>query len=158
MQEVRTGLAEATLPGRFQVLPGRPQIVLDVAHNPDAAATLAENLAASGFSPETIAVFGMLRDKDIAGVIRAVAKRITRWHVASLPGARGARAAELSAQLRDAGVSAPVTEYDSPAEAFAAARKEASENDKILIFGSFLTVGSVMAWLETERGGEARHG
>ena len=158
MQEVRSGLAEATLPGRFQVLPGRPQIVLDVAHNPDAAATLAENLAASGFSPETIAVFAMLRDKDIAGVIRAVAARITRWHVASLPGPRGARAAQLTAQLRVAGVSAPVSEHESPDEAFAAARNEAGENDKILIFGSFLTVGKVMARLETERSGEASHG
>lgn len=158
MQEVRTGLANATLPGRFQVLPGRPQVVLDVAHNPDAAATLAENLAASGFSPETIAVFGMLRDKDIAGVIRAVTARITRWHVASLPGARGASAALLSATLRETGVRAPVSEHASPAEAYAAARSEASESDKILIFGSFLTVGDVMARLEQERGGEARHG
>jgi len=158
MQEVRTGLAEAKLPGRFQVLPGRPQIVLDVAHNPQAAATLAENLAASGFARETIAVFGMLRDKDIGGVIRAVTARVTRWHLASLPGTRGAQAAELSAQLRAAGVSAPVTEHDSPVSAFAAARKEATEDDKILIFGSFLTVGDVMARLEAERNGAARHG
>ncbi len=158
MQEVRIGLAEARLPGRFQVVPGRPQIVLDVAHNPEAATTLAENLAASGFAPETIAVFGMLRDKDIGGVIRAVAARISRWHVASLPGARGAHAAELRAQLRAAGVSVPVTEHETPVAAFVAARGEANENDKILIFGSFLTVGSVMARIEAERSGVARHG
>ena len=89
MQEVRRGLAEVTLAGRFQVLPGRPQVILDVAHNVEAARNLAENLAASGFAPETIAVCGMLRDKDIAGVLRALAPRITRWHFASLPGPRG---------------------------------------------------------------------
>ena len=59
------------MPGRFQVLPGRPQVILDVAHNPQAARALAANLGDEGFAPETIAVFGMLRDKDIAGVVRA---------------------------------------------------------------------------------------
>ena len=90
MQEVRRGLAEVTLAGRFQVLPGRPQVILDVAHNVEAARNLADNLAASGFAPETIAVCGMLRDKDIAGVLRVLAPRITRWHFASLPGPRAA--------------------------------------------------------------------
>ena len=69
-------------------------MILDVAHNVEAAAVLAENLGDSGFAPETIAVFGMLRDKDIAGVLRALAPRITRWHLASLPGPRGAVARE----------------------------------------------------------------
>src|SRR6185295_8880403 len=82
MQDVRRGLAELALPGRFQVLPGRPQVILDVAHNPEAAAVLAENLAVSGYARETIAVFGALRDKDIGGVVRALAKSITRWHLA----------------------------------------------------------------------------
>ncbi|HJS37734.1 MAG TPA: bifunctional tetrahydrofolate synthase/dihydrofolate synthase, partial [Burkholderiales bacterium] len=95
MQDVRRGLAEVVLPGRFQVLPGRPQVILDVAHNPQAARTLAENLGTAGFAPETIAVFGVLRDKDVAGIVRAVAPRITRWHVGSLPGERGSSAAEV---------------------------------------------------------------
>src|SRR5207237_739581 len=69
MQAVRRGLAEVTLPARFQVLPGRPQIILDVAHNPEAAKILADNLLASGYAPQSIAVCGMLRDKDIAGVL-----------------------------------------------------------------------------------------
>ncbi len=99
MQEVRRGLAEVTSPARFQVLPGRPQVILDVAHNPQAAQVLAANLADSGFAPETIAVCGMLRDKDIAGVLRALAPRITRWHLATLAGPRGASAAELSARI-----------------------------------------------------------
>jgi len=146
-QEVRRGLADVTLAGRFQVLPGRPQVILDVAHNPEAAAVLADNLAASGFSPETIAVFGMLRDKDIAGVVRAIAPRITRWHLATLPGSRGADSDFLSRVLADLKIKDPVSRCDTVAAAFAAAREAAGENDKIVAFGSFLTVAEVMAWL-----------
>jgi len=145
MQDVRRGLAEVTLPGRFQVLPGRPQVVLDVAHNPEAAAVLASNLGASGFSPETIAVLGMLRDKDIEGVLRAMAGRITRWHLATLDGPRGADAETLERALRAAGAAEPVSRHRSVAAALAAARGEAGEGDKIVVFGSFLTVAEAMA-------------
>ena len=146
MQEVRRGLAEVVLPGRFQVLPGRPQVILDVAHNPQAALALERNLAASGFAPQTIAVCGMLRDKDIAGVLGAIASRITRWHLASLSGPRAARASELAAHLPPG--DAAVFEFDSPAQAFASALSVARENDKIVVFGSFLTVGEVLEWLK----------
>ena len=141
MQDVRRGLAEVEIAGRFQVLPGRPQVILDVAHNVQAAKVLADNLAASGYSPETIAVCGMLRDKDIAGVLREVAPRITRWHLAALAGPRGASAEDLAPHVADFKLHA------SPAAAFAAAREAAGENDKIVVFGSFLTVGEVIAWL-----------
>lgn len=140
MQSVRRGLAEVSLPGRFQVLPGRPQVVLDVAHNPEAAAVLAANLGDSGFAPETIAVFGMLRDKDIAGVVRAMAPRITRWHLATLPGPRGAGASEISEILSKENIEVPVSLFPTVAAALAAAKREADENDKIVVFGSFLTV------------------
>jgi len=148
MQDVRRGLAEVALPGRFQALPGRPQVILDVAHNVEAAKTLAANLAASGFAAETIAVCGMLRDKDIAGVLRELAPRIDRWHLASLPGPRAASADELAAQLQGA---AEVHRFASPAQAFAAAKSRAGENDKIVVFGSFLTVGETMAWLNNNK-------
>jgi dihydrofolate synthase/folylpolyglutamate synthase len=140
MQDVRRGLAEVTLPGRFQVLPGRPQVILDVAHNPQAAAVLAANLGDSGFAPETIAVLGMLRDKDIAGVVRAVAPRITRWHLATLGGARGADAALLKRVLLEQKIENPIREHPDVPSALAAAKKEAGEGDKIVVFGSFLTV------------------
>ena len=115
MHEVRRGLAEVALPARFQVLPGRPQVILDVAHNVEAARNLAENLAASGFAPETIAVCGMLRDKDVAGVLRALAPRITRWHLAALAGPRAASAQDLETNLR-------AIDPRTPAEKFAAPR------------------------------------
>jgi dihydrofolate synthase / folylpolyglutamate synthase len=145
MQDVRRGLAEVALPARFQVLPGRPQVILDVAHNPQAAQVLADNLAASAFAPETIAVCGMLRDKDIAGVLRVLAPRITRWHLASLPGPRAASADELAQHVQNAEC------FASPAAAMAAALSRAAENDKIVVFGSFLTVGEVMAWLKNNK-------
>jgi dihydrofolate synthase/folylpolyglutamate synthase len=140
MQDVRRGLAEVALPGRFQVLPGRPIVVLDVAHNPEAAAVLARNLAESGYAPRTIAVFGMLRDKDIGGVVRAVAGRISHWHLATLPGPRGACAAELAEILEKENVAAGATAHASVRAALEAARGEAGDDDKIVVFGSFLTV------------------
>jgi dihydrofolate synthase/folylpolyglutamate synthase len=140
MQDVRRGLANVALPGRFQVLPGRPQVILDVAHNPQAAAVLAANLGESGYAPETIAVVGMLKDKDIAGVLRAVAPRITKWHLATLPGPRGADANLLSRILMELQIRTKATEHPTVADALAAAKKEAAENDKIVVFGSFLTV------------------
>ena len=144
MQDVRRGLAEVELPARFQVLAGKPQIILDVAHNPQAAQVLADNLGSSGFSPETIAVCGMLRDKDIEGVLKALAPRVTRWHLASLEGPRAASAEELSRFAKGEC-------FASPAEAFAAALSRAGENDKIVVFGSFLTVGEVLEWLKNNK-------
>jgi len=140
MQDVRRGLAEVSLPGRFQVLPGRPQVILDVAHNPEAAAVLAHNLGDSGFAPETIGVLGMLRDKDIAGVVRAVAPRITRWHLATLDGPRGMDSNSLSGIFSELKIKEPVTRHPSVSAALAAAKSEAGENDKIVVFGSFHTV------------------
>lgn len=147
MQDIRRGLAELEVPGRFQVLPGRPTVILDVAHNPQAARNLAANLADSGFAPDTHAVFGALRDKDIAGVVRAIAPRITRWHLATLPGPRGTSAADLAEILAAEGVDSPVDLHESPASAFDAAKGQAVEADKIAVFGSFLTVADVMQHL-----------
>jgi len=158
MQAVREGLARVILPGRFQTLPGRPQVVLDVAHNPEAARTLAANLGAGGFAPQTIAVFGMMRDKDIPAVVREVAPRFTRWHLASLPGPRGCTSAELAAILRAVGAEREASEHASPVEAYVAARERAQQDDKIVVFGSFVTVGNVMAHLEAERGGAGGRG
>lgn len=147
MQDIRRGLAEVEVAGRFQVLPGRPAVILDVAHNPQAARNLAANLADSGFAPETHAVFGALRDKDIAGVVRPLAERITRWHLATLNGPRGSSAADLGAMLAAEGIKAPLDLHASPVLAFEAARGKAGEADKIVVFGSFLTVAEVMQHL-----------
>jgi dihydrofolate synthase/folylpolyglutamate synthase len=145
MQDLRRGLMEVELPGRFQVLPGRPAVVLDVAHNPQAARVLASNLGDMAFFPCTWAVFGMLRDKDIAAVARAMRGHVDRWLACTLDGPRGADAGALTFALREAGVpDAAMERFDSPAEAFVSARGRAGQDDRILAFGSFLTVAAIM--------------
>jgi dihydrofolate synthase/folylpolyglutamate synthase len=144
LRHLRQGLSGVELPGRFQLLPGRPTLVLDVGHNPQAAEVLAQNLSELGPCPRTTAVFGMLRDKDIAGVARALAMHIDRWFVCTLPPPRGAQSAELAQLLRQEGMDA-VREFENPAQAYAAACSGAAENDRIVAFGSFHTVAAVMA-------------
>ena len=143
-QDVRSGLLLADLAGRFQVLAGRPAVILDVAHNPHAARALAANLAGMPPSAETLAVFAMLRDKDVAGVVDAVKSGVTQWFIADTGGPRGASTAQLAAALAGAGVTVPVTPCGEIAAAWHAACNTAAEDDKILVFGSFLTVAAVM--------------
>jgi dihydrofolate synthase/folylpolyglutamate synthase len=152
-QEVRSGLVMVELPGRFQVLPGRPAVILDVAHNPHAAATLAQNLEQMGFHPYTHAVFGAMADKDIAGILAHLVDRIDHWYLTDLPLPRAASAQSLVAELTKAGVGVSDTAgaersiqcFATPADAYAAARSRATENDRIAVFGSFITVAGVMA-------------
>jgi dihydrofolate synthase/folylpolyglutamate synthase len=151
IQDIRNGLARVELPARFQVLPGRPTVVLDVAHNPQAAGVLAENLAEMGFYPETYAVFGMLRDKDIGGVCRALRDRISAWFAADLSVPRGAGARVLADAIASAGAAGDVLCFRNPLEAYAAAQKRANENDRIVVFGSFHTVADVMQGIEATR-------
>jgi len=142
---------QVKLPGRFQVLPGRPQVVLDVAHNPQAAEVLAENLGDIGFAPETWAVFGMLADKDVEGVARHMNARVDHWLPCGLPGPRGLDVGALIERLRAAGVEAnKIAEgFATPAAAFMQARERASVNDRIVVFGSFLTVADVLAVIQS---------
>lgn len=157
-QEVRNGLVMVDLPGRFQVLPGRPSVILDVAHNPHAAATLAQNLDNMGFHPYTYAVFGAMQDKDIDGVIAQLKDRVDHWCVTDLPLPRAATAEQLKNKLLDAGIvpkdqagaERTIETFASPADAFANARSRAGENDRIAVFGSFLTVAGVMEAQRTE--------
>ena len=149
VQAIREGLACVELPGRFQVLPGRPTVVLDVGHNPHAAAHLAANLDQMGYHPFTWAVFGMLKDKDVDGVIRALASRVDHWIPVDLPGPRGASAEWLTARLQAMGVSAgsdrSIEAQPSPREGLSAARLRAGADDRILVLGSFLTVADVIS-------------
>jgi dihydrofolate synthase/folylpolyglutamate synthase len=146
MGAVRAALVEVELPGRCQVLPGRPVRVLDVAHNTQAARALAENLGAMGFHPETRAVFGIMADKDIDGVIAALLPRVDTWLVATLPPPRGATSTMLREQLEAAGVApAAIQEFDDPAMAYRAALGASAEADRIIVFGSFQTVAAALS-------------
>jgi dihydrofolate synthase/folylpolyglutamate synthase len=151
-QEVRTGLVMVDLPGRFQVMPGQPLVVLDVAHNPHAAAALAQNLGNMGFHPYTYAVFGAMADKDIDGILAQMKEHVDHWCVTDLPLPRAATAQQLKDKLLDAGVvpefaanaARSIELFANPAQAYANAHQRAGENDRIVVFGSFLTVAAVM--------------
>ena len=145
-QAVRTGLAMVELPGRFQIVPGQPALVLDVAHNPQAVAALAANLDAMGFFPRTHAVFGAMRDKDIAALLEKIAPLIDVWHVCALPTPRAATTDELVAlvQAATAGRSVLIQPHTGPAEALRRAAATADPVDRIVVFGSFYTVGGVL--------------
>jgi len=148
-QDIRLGLANVELAGRFQVLPGKPQIILDVAHNPHASAVLAQNVGNMGYFPYTYAVFGAMADKDIEGIVKRVKGEIDHWNVTNLPSPHSASADELESVLRAAGINdspdSSVSQFETPAEAFQDALKRASENDRILVFGSFSAVAGVLA-------------
>ncbi|MDQ2736805.1 MAG: bifunctional tetrahydrofolate synthase/dihydrofolate synthase [Pseudomonadota bacterium] len=155
-QAVRTGLATVELPGRFQVIAGQPTLVLDVAHNPHAVAALAHNLDQMGFFPRTQAVFGAMRDKDIAAILTRMAPLVDAWHFTDLPIARAATAAELVA-IREtsdrSGRAVAVAQHARPADALAAAFAGADPVDRIVVFGSFYNVGAVLANGLPQRGG-----
>ncbi|MEW6164492.1 MAG: bifunctional tetrahydrofolate synthase/dihydrofolate synthase [Pseudomonadota bacterium] len=146
-KDIRAGLSEVEIPARCQVLPGRPQIVLDVAHNPQAAAALAASLGGMGFARRTWAIFGMMADKDMAGVVAAMQGRVDRWLPCDLPGPRAARAAQLAEIIEKVSPGGTAGMFASPAAALAMALEEAGEDDRILAFGSFLTVADAMRLL-----------
>jgi len=180
---IRLGLAQVTLPGRLQILPGSPPVILDVAHNVHAAAALGLNLDSMPCAGATHAVIGMLRDKDVIAVVKQLAGRIDHWHCAGLQGARGLSGQALSDLVRVAlaqsaqtpttlgaaaiqaagkppvttprvrvvprggqpgGKTARISCYDAPQHAWAGVKEAAGGNDRILVFGSFHTVGAIL--------------
>ncbi len=141
--EVKRGLTLVRLAGRLQSLPGRPAVVLDVAHNPHAARALAQALGDMGYFEHTYAVFAMLADKDIGGVIDAMHARIDGWYVAAAQSDRAAPAAQV-AQLLAARGAPPARTFASVAAALDAARRAAGPNDRIVVFGSFYTVAEAL--------------
>jgi dihydrofolate synthase / folylpolyglutamate synthase len=144
LQDIKRGLLEVDLPGRFQVLPGRPTVVLDVAHNPAAVTVFAEQLGSMGRFAKTHAVFGMLKDKDIASVVDIMASLVDSWHLGSIDAARGASAEELQVHLAKLNLARTAICYPSIALAYDAACRVASQDDRIIVFGSFYTVAEAI--------------
>lgn len=145
-QAVREGLAKVDLPGRFQIVPGQPTLVLDVAHNPQSVAALALNLDQMGFFPQSHAVFGVMRDKNLGALLQHMAPLVDHWHLTDLPTPRAARAADLAPLVQAASGTRPVsiTLHGSPDDALRAAAAAADPADRIVVFGSFFTVGGVL--------------
>lgn len=143
---IREGLLAANVRGRFQVLPGLPVRVLDVAHNPDAVRVLAQTLTQQTVTGRTFAVFGMLRDKDMVGAVQSLRDIVDAWYVTTLGGTeRGASAEEVAQAIARAGLDKPVTRFNDARAAYAAARRDAGPADRIVVFGSFYMVGDILA-------------
>ncbi len=142
--EVKRGLMLARIDGRLQVVPGRPVVVLDVAHNPHAARSLASGLGDMGFHENTLAVFAMLADKDIGGVVDAMRGRLDRWYVAAAQADRAASAGQVAEVLARKGLADATRTFATVASALEAARRDAGPNDRIVVFGSFYTVAEAL--------------
>jgi dihydrofolate synthase/folylpolyglutamate synthase len=143
---MRRGLVETELAGRFQVMPGRPAEVFDVAHNPQATQVLADNLSGMGYFDHTFAVVGMLGDKDLPNALKPLLGRVDHWFLTPLSSPRDAGPDALKAALASIGNQAPITVCDSVAVACRCAASAAGETDRILTFGSFLTVADALRW------------
>jgi dihydrofolate synthase/folylpolyglutamate synthase len=149
-QAVRNGLAFVELPGRFQIIPGEPNLILDVGHNPHAIAALAVNLDAMGFAPCTHAVFGAMADKDLANMLQRMNPLVDKWYFTDLPTARAAAAADLLSTWQGVNVGEKFRKdvsgqcFASPKLALDAAIANSAPTDRIVVFGSFFTVGGVL--------------
>jgi len=147
---IRLGLATAQVPGRFQRIATAPDVILDVAHNPEAARALAATLRAQPVAGRTLAVVGMLADKDAAGVCAALSDEIAAWWTCTPASPRARDAAALAAELRVQVGGVPVSVQPDVNTALAEARSAAGEGDRILVFGSFYTVAAVLDHAATQ--------
>jgi dihydrofolate synthase/folylpolyglutamate synthase len=145
-QAVRNGLAMVELPGRFQIVPGQPVLVLDVAHNPHSVAALAANLDAMGFYPTTHAVLGTMADKDLLPMLQKVNPMVDKWYLTDLPLPRAAKAVDLQQawQAQNTRTDTASSVHADPLQALQAAIDAADPADRIVVFGSFYTVGGVL--------------
>ena len=145
-QAVRNGLAMVELPGRFQIVPGQPVLVLDVAHNPHSVAALAANMDAMGFYPTTHAVLGAMADKDLLPMLQRVNPMVDRWYFTDLPLPRAAKAVDLQQawQAQNTRKDTASSVHANPMAALQAAIAAADPADRIVVFGSFYTVGGVL--------------
>lgn len=138
------GLIKAFLPGRFQIINKKPLVILDVAHNPQSCEKLADRLKNEGcVTGKTYAVVGMLADKDHVASLNPLLVCIDEWYVASLSGERALLAGQLSAILRESGANS-IYQFNNVVEAYQAALSQATVDDRIIVFGSFHTVGPVL--------------
>lgn len=141
---LRRGLEDARLAARFQRVAGPVETIFDVAHNPDAARVLAANLKAEPVRGRTLGVMGMFKDKAVEEVAEALAPCLDRWYLGGLEGPRGQSAVALADRVRSRVAGAEVREFPSVQAAHAAAAADAKSGDRLVVFGSFLTVGLIL--------------
>ena len=149
---IRNGLKNTVIQGRLQKLSFKNRhIVLDVAHNTDAVTVLNDYLSKYPVAGRTIAVLGMLADKDVAEVIKRIYLNIDQWELADLNEARGAGAKQLMTELLQVNGTVKYNCHNHPVAAFEAAVAQASSRDRIIVFGSFHTVGDVLVYINSKQ-------
>jgi dihydrofolate synthase/folylpolyglutamate synthase len=141
---IQKGITLTLLPGRFQEVKKMPSLIFDVAHNPQAARSLSHNLKTHAVPGKTIAVFSILKDKDIFGVIKVLNLDIDDWFIAEIQNERAASIETISNTIQKINPSAHIEAFKNIQEAYQFASKEATRNDRIIVFGSFFTVADIM--------------
>ena len=141
---IQKGITLTLLPGRFQEVKKMPSLILDVAHNPQAARSLSHNLKTHVVLGKTIAVFSILKDKDIFGVINELNLDIDDWFIAEIQNERAASIENISNTIQKINPSAHIETFKNIQEAYQFASKEVTRNDRIIVFGSFFTVADIM--------------
>ena len=150
-ESIRRVLPSIMLPGRFQIITGAPQIILDVSHNPDSVALLADNLKRLPLSGKTHAVVAMLKDKDIRESLSRINSSIDCWHVGGLAVPRAEDVDGLKSVLNELDPPGSVRSSNTVAEAWEEAFSEAMADDRIVVFGSFHTVGVIIDILTSSK-------
>jgi len=145
---IKKGLENFSLIGRFQMLTEGIQTILDVAHNAQAAKTLVHNLKQFPNSGKTHIIIGMLKDKDRISVLKELLEIADFWHTVSISSSRGSDSATLKRELLELGVTVPISENDTVASAFLKLQNETGVHDRIVVTGSFLSVGDAIKHLE----------
>jgi len=141
---IQKGITLTLLPGRFQEVKKMPSLIFDVAHNPQAARSLSHNLKTHVVPGKTIAVFSILKDKDIFGVINELNLDIDDWFIAEIQNERAASIENISNTIQKINPSAHIEAFKNIQEAYQFASKEVTRNDRIIVFGSFFTVADIM--------------
>lgn len=154
-EAVTSGLAAVTLTGRMQRVHEQPELILDVAHNPQAAMELASWLKKNGVKGKTFAIFSILADKDLAGVVTAMAECVDAWWLVSLPTGRATEIKALETAMRAAGVETPIHVCPDFQSAWEPLRLSAGKQDRVVAFGSFLVVSGMLELLPHHRAGQA---
>ncbi len=145
---IEKGLENFSLTGRFQMLTEGMQTILDVAHNAQAARILVHNLKQFPNSGKTHIIIGMLKDKDQAGVLGELMEIADSWHTVSISNSRGSDSEKLKKELLELGVTAPISEDDTVANAFLKLQDKTRMHDRIVVTGSFLSVGDAIKHLK----------
>ena len=146
VEQIAHGLQTVKVTARFQKVADEPLTYLDVGHNPHAAVVLAKNVSNLPKGGKTLAVFGMLADKDMKEVIALMQDQIDQWYIATLPPPRAASAELLRTTMLEAGVKdGKIKVFDTIETALVNAQQEADSKDKIIVFGSFVTVTATLS-------------